>query len=143
MAVIDDKKVQCNLCKALNDSYLIIKENKLAIAFLPISPLKEGHVMVLPKRHIKFEELTSEESKAVSELLIYLKNKLLKLFPEDHPLFVTLMDTKHSSIREHFHYHVIPSKDNLRKIISEYYKVEENKKYDKKYLEKMAKKLRS
>lgn|SRR3989338_3510444 len=133
---------KCNLCSAISDEYLIIQENKLAIAFLPISPLNNGHVMVLPKRHVKLERLTSQESKSLSTLLIGVKNKLKNLFPEQHPIIVTLTDTNHSSIQDHFHYHILPSKDNLRKVFSGYYNLEENKKLSKEELSNIARKLR-
>ncbi len=136
------KKISCNLCSSLNDKYLIVRENKLAIAFLPISPLNKGHIMILPKRHVTLENLTSKESKAVSDILIRIKSKLKGLFPQEHPIIVTLTDTNHSSIQDHFHYHILPSKDNLRKIFSGYYNLDENKKLSKEELTKIAKKLR-
>jgi histidine triad (HIT) family protein len=46
-----------------------VAENSLSIAFLTIGPLREGHSLVIPKRHaVEFTDPTPEELAAVFQL---------------------------------------------------------------------------
>ncbi|GHU31993.1 hypothetical protein FACS1894166_04470 [Bacilli bacterium] len=46
--------MECVFCKIVNKEIpaKIIAENKGAIAFLDVSPMSDGHTVVVPKKHI-------------------------------------------------------------------------------------------
>lgn len=133
----------CPLCIAVvNEQYRFVREDDLVYAMIPIAPLMEGHVMVLPKRHTKMEDLTSEELESLNNMVADLKDKLKEMYPEKPPIIATLSDTKHAAIPEHFHYHIVPSEGKLRKLISTYHNIAEDQKAEPSELEQMAMRLR-
>jgi len=134
----------CPLCTIpTEDSFRVVTENSKAYVGVPHAPLVEGHVMVLPKRHALLSNLDSEELACLQELIEKLKNKLINLYPKEPPMVYSVMDTQHASVPTHFHYHIIPVADNLRKIMARYYpKVQENEVLSDEELKRMADKLK-
>jgi len=113
---------ECPLCTILHKQiFRVIEENDGAYSFVPFEPQYEGHILVLPKRHAKLTELTAKELVAVRDLAVKLKNRLVELYPEAHPVIYTVTDTMHASIPQHFHYHIQPTKDDLRKVFASHY----------------------
>ncbi|MBI2666226.1 hypothetical protein HYX13_01300 [Candidatus Woesearchaeota archaeon] len=135
--------LSCNLCTAVNEEYRIVKKTDEAYAIIPLHPLVEGHVMILPKRHALLEELTAKELVELRDLVIILKNKLIDLYPERPPQLITDMNTFHASIPEHFHYHLVPNTYNFRTLLAAHDPaIPRKKEAVRSELEKMAKMLR-
>ena len=133
----------CPFCDLGSQEKYIVYQTAHAYSLIPLAPLLEGHVMVLPKRHTTMEDLTSDELREINDMLFRLKEHLKRLYPSNPPLIATTTDTRHSSRPGHFHYHLIPSEVNLRVLWSTYYEeVPENKRLDDSELGRMAKKLR-
>lgn len=127
----------------MNENYRIIERTERVYSIIPITPLVEGHSMVLPVRHTLMEDLFPEELIEINEMLSHLKNKLVELYPLRHPIIATLSDTKHASIPGHVHYHLIPSEVNMRGLMAAYdSSISINKKTEIIELERMAKLLR-
>ena len=60
---------ECPFCHLPNDRILF--ENNLAIAFRDAFPVVEGHLLVIPKRHIEsWFELKSDERESCHELML-------------------------------------------------------------------------
>ena len=60
---------ECPFCHLPNDRILF--ENNLAIAFHDAFPVAEGHLLVIPKRHIgSWFELKSDERESCHELIL-------------------------------------------------------------------------
>ena len=60
---------ECPFCHLPNDRILF--ENNLAIAFRDGFPVTEGHLLVIPKRHIEsWFELKSDERESCHELIL-------------------------------------------------------------------------
>ena len=60
---------ECPFCHLPNDRILF--ENNLAIAFRDGFPVAEGHLLVIPKRHIEsWFELKSDERESCHELIL-------------------------------------------------------------------------
>lgn len=56
----------CIFCK-LKDYVL---ENELAYAVFDVMPVNEGHMLIIPKRHVQsYFDITPEEESAMHELL--------------------------------------------------------------------------
>lgn len=95
-----------------------IKENENAVAVLEINPLSKGHILVIPKKHIKESKEAEELAKEVSELLKEkLKPKDVKIFSKD--------------IQGHLAINVVP----------DYGEKQERKKAEKEELEKIKENL--
>ncbi len=80
----------CPLCNAINDDYRIIKKTKHSFAIICKAPIKEGHVLVLSKRHVTqnhFSELSPEEMYDFFFLVEELQNALPSKDDEDYILF--------------------------------------------------------
>ena len=118
--------MNCELCQSINENYRLIKKSKHSFCIINIEPLKKGHLMVLPKRHItNLKNLKPEESKDLLRLVEKIKNLLKQKYEED-PLI--LINTGRHSSQEHIHIHVWPSKASLRELVSKYEKVPKRKK---------------
>lgn len=111
----------CGLCIAPREVYRVVQSiDSIAYAIIPITPMIEGHTMVLPAANKQMKDLSAVEMLAINQLLVYVKEKLVELYPSRPPLIATHSDTSHASIPEHFHYHIIPCGGNLEKIMSKY-----------------------
>jgi len=105
------KEKDCIFCKLADREFpsQIIFENELDIAFLDISPISEGHTIVIPKKHysnleyIPDYELT-ELFKVVKKLAIMIHKKL-KI---DGYNILQNNFTAAGQVINHFHVHIIP-----------------------------------
>jgi len=131
----------CELCKIINEKYRIIEINDNAFCIVIKEPLNNGHVMVLPKRHVTdLSKLTPKESKDINKLIKSAEKKINKHFDND---VVVFMNTKSHSSQKHLHFHVLPSKAGLREFIAKYENIPEKKEKSKKELEEIKKNLLS
>lgn len=90
----------------------VICANDLAFCLANIEPLKDGHVMVVPRRHVtRLRELTPGESAAMNELTDRMVDLLVREFGEDPAIHVN--SGRHKT-QPHLHVHVLPSKGALR-----------------------------
>ncbi|MBC8495195.1 HIT family protein [archaeon] len=104
--------MDCELCKAINETDRIIFETELSFCIIPKWPLKTGHVMVLPKRHVvDWSELNKEEAKDLIDLIDKMKFTLLKGFEED---CLILNHAGKLRSQQHLHAHIVPSKKAMR-----------------------------
>lgn len=87
----------------------IVAENDLALAFYDKYPVNEGHVLVIPRRHVEsFFEANLKELAAVHELLFQVKDKLeARLSPDGYNIGVNVGRAAGQTIF-HLHVHIIP-----------------------------------
>ena len=111
---VSKKMRRCILCTALKEhkdkKNLVVKRNKHAFAMLNLYPYNNGHLMVMPKRHVRdFEKLSDEElldlMRLQSELLAILKRRLK---PHGFNLGVNLGRAGGAGVLGHIHIHVVP-----------------------------------
>tara|TARA_Y100000310_G_scaffold165412_1_gene165143 strand:- start:1493 stop:1906 length:414 start_codon:yes stop_codon:yes gene_type:complete len=134
----------CPLCYTEVEGSRIVYSTHNVYSMIPIAPLVEGHAMILPKSHKKFEDVSSEELNEMKDMLTTLKDRLVSSYHDKHPIIVTLTDTDHSSVKDHFHYHIIPSSGNIRQLMAKFDEsVSENERLDLSRLEEMAILLRT
>lgn len=97
----------CIFCKQPETE--IIAENELARAFYDKFPVNLGHVLIVPKRHMEtLFDATSEELKAINELIFTVKDLLeAKFSPDGYNIGVNVGYAAGQTIF-HLHYHVIP-----------------------------------
>jgi len=116
---------ECVFC--LRDSLEIIAENKLALAFYDTCPVSDGHVLVIPKRHVEtYFDATPEEHRAISLLIFEVKSLLeKKLSPDGYNIGANVGQAAGQTVF-HFHIHIIPRyrgdvedpRGGVRKVIS-------------------------
>lgn len=134
----------CGLCQGINEEYRIIQRTELVYALIPQEPMREGHLLILPQRHVKLEGLTLAELAQLRDVTVQIKDHLLHLYPSAPPYLYSVTDTPHASIPEHFHYHILPYEKNLRTVLSNYSpsSIRERQVAPRSELEQMALRLR-
>jgi len=87
----------------------LIAENELAKVFYDQFPVNEGHVLIVPKRHVAtFFEASLEELAAINQLLFVVKDELEKRYrPDGYNIGVNVGHAGGQTVF-HLHYHVIP-----------------------------------
>ncbi len=109
-----DKKKGCIFCQAIRGSHdsknFIVRRSKHAFAILNIYPYNNGHVMVVPKKHVKeLGALTDQELLDVVKLqndVVRLLQKRLK--PHGFNLGVNMGRVAGAGILGHVHIHIVP-----------------------------------
>jgi diadenosine tetraphosphate (Ap4A) HIT family hydrolase len=95
----------CIFCKDLPK----VLENELAYGIYDIKPITKGHMLFIPKRHHKdIFDSTSEEIKAVFELVQKAKELLLKEYKPDGFNIVANCGEVAGQIVMHAHLHLLP-----------------------------------
>ncbi len=99
----------CNFCSGPN--VRIIIRTKLVQAFPTNIPIVPGHVLVCPVRHVEtFEELTTEEKKALFALIEKLKTALKESFGAEGFNHAWNEGRAAGQAMPHFHFHIVPRK---------------------------------
>ena len=95
----------CIFCKNLPK----VMENELAFCLYDIKPITKGHMLVIPKRHYTtMFESTSDEIKAVFELIKEAKELLSKEYKPDGFNIVANCGEAAGQIVMHAHMHILP-----------------------------------
>jgi len=133
--------MNCELCQAREkEQHRILKQTEQFFILIPNAPLKEGHCMLLPARHVtSFGNLTEQEASALFQELEHLKQAFLKYYAE-HPLIV--INSGSHSTQPHLHIHLLPSKGSLRTLISSYENIPQRKEAPKETLQEMKEKIK-
>ncbi len=98
----------CYFCKCVEEKNIVL-ENKLAFALFDGYPVNEGHMLIIPKRHIKdWWETTYAERKDILSLVDQAKEYLDKKYkPDGYNIGMNLGESAGQSIM-HLHVHLIP-----------------------------------
>ncbi len=130
--------MKCPLCDLTNQK-VIYKDNDCC-CIVNIEPLKEGHLMVLPIRHITdMADLGKIESQKIFALLSRMSKIISKIYKKDPIIFMNL--GKYST-QPHIHFHILPSKGGLRGLFSKFEKIPHRKAASQEELERIAKKIK-
>ncbi|MFA5095585.1 MAG: HIT domain-containing protein [Candidatus Paceibacterota bacterium] len=97
-----------------------VYENKDFLAFLDIKPVSDGHLIIIPRKHIIWmqeadDELISEIFKLTKKMMLVLKNSLKCDYVQESVVGKEI---------PHFHIHLIPRHlgDNFRNFPTKEYK---------------------
>lgn len=133
--------MKCELCQSLNEEFRLVKKSKYVFSIICLYPLKQGHLMILPIRHVtEYSDLTKEESKEMMQMIDDMSELLTKKTDEDPIVFINRGE--HSS-EGHLHMHILPSEKNLRGIFVASEGVEEKVVLSKEKLSEMKNELLS
>ena len=130
--------MNCPLCDLSKQE--VVYQDDYCFCTVILEPLKDGHLMILPKRHVTdLADLKPEESQSIMKLLGRLSKIIPEVYSEDPIIFMNL--GKHST-QPHIHFHILPSKGGLRHLFSEYEKLPFRKKATFQELKKISNKIR-
>ncbi|MFC2103497.1 HIT domain-containing protein [Bacteroidota bacterium] len=108
----DDGCIFCEAAKqdTENPKSLVIHKAKLTYTLLNLYPYNNGHLMVVPFRHIsEFTELTEEEGTETFKQLQLAQNALSEISkPQGFNIGANLGRTGGAGIDEHIHFHIVP-----------------------------------
>jgi len=103
--------MDCVYCEDADIKTRIIAENATALAFPTNIPITPGHILIIPKRHVKYyEELTIEEKNGIEDLRMKLKHALIKAFGAEGFHFAWNEEKIGGQSIPHFHLHIVPRK---------------------------------
>jgi diadenosine tetraphosphate (Ap4A) HIT family hydrolase len=121
--------------------YQIIDRNQYTFVMLNYLPLKDGHLMVLPNRHVtQLSDLKPIESVNILKYLEIAGKVIKKLFSQDP---IIIMNTGSHSTQDHLHFHILPSKGGIRELFQSFEKVPYRRKASKQELINIAQKIKT
>ena len=101
----------CSKCRSKHDrKNYVIKRTKHSFALLNIFPYNNGHVMIVPKRHVAdIDDLGKHELLDMMNLLLDLKSRLKKkVKPHGFNIGINCGPVAGAGIADHVHMHVVP-----------------------------------
>lgn len=103
--------VFCRMLKEKNDKKnLILLRTPLSFTVLNLYPYNNGHLLVLPKRHVDdLSKLSKEETQDLFGLLNYSRNLLDKVMrPAGYNVGINIGKAAGAGFPGHLHVHVVP-----------------------------------
>lgn len=99
--------MECTFCNI--GKHKIIVENNRAVAIFDIHPVNQGHMLIIPKRHIKTYFDASEEDKRYLWELVEECKKLLdrEYSPDGYNIGINCGESAGQTVM-HLHIHLIP-----------------------------------
>lgn len=106
---------KCIFCEAAQKdpsdvNNLLVRKSQNIIVVMNLYPYNNGHLMVLPKRHIgSLEEITKEESHELIDELMLAEKVLQKIYaPQGFNIGANLGRAGGAGIEDHIHFHILP-----------------------------------
>lgn len=96
-------------CPFCSKKLKIVKENDLAFAIYDKYPVTNGHVLIIPKRHVSsYFQTSTEEKSAIAELLDNCKESLNETYsPDGFNIGINCGEAAGQTVF-HLHVHLIP-----------------------------------
>jgi ATP adenylyltransferase len=108
----DDKCVFCGIenYDINDDNCLVVYKGKYCFIMLNLYPYNNGHLMIIPYRHLSdYTELTDEELNEVTRLNKYCINALNNLYsPQGFNFGANIGKAAGAGIHTHLHFHLVP-----------------------------------
>lgn len=106
-----DKPDGCVFCKgSIRDENLVLYENECAFVIMNKYPYNTGHLLVIPRRHVRdLDELTEEEGMALLKIT-RLSARVLKekMGAQGLNIGMNLGKAAGAGIDDHMHIHIVP-----------------------------------
>jgi len=106
---------KCIFCEAVEKDIsdrnnLVIHKSKNTLVIMNLYPYNNGHLMILPKRHLRsIEQITTEESHELMDEIILAEKVLHKIYvPHGFNIGANLGKAGGAGIEEHIHFHIVP-----------------------------------
>lgn len=105
----------CIFCEAVDKettdiNNLLVRKSANTLVMLNLYPYNNGHLMVVPKRHLgSVELLTNDESHEMMDELILAEMVLQKVYsPQGFNIGANLGRAGGAGIENHIHFHIVP-----------------------------------
>jgi histidine triad (HIT) family protein len=133
--------MECPLCDALEkERDRVIYTDDYVFVLVNNEPIKDGHVMILPKRHAEqLKDLSREESESFLKAIDVSMSAVTNVYGETP---MCLINGWKFRTQPHLHAHVLPSKKNLRGLYAASEGLEERKRADEQTLQSIADKMK-
>ena len=106
---------KCIFCEAAQKdtsdiNNLLVRKSESVIVVMNLYPYNNGHLMVLPKRHVGLlEEINKEESHELIDELMLAEKVLGKIYmPQGFNIGANLGRAGGAGIEDHIHFHILP-----------------------------------
>ncbi len=106
---------ECIFCQAVEKdiseiSNLLVHKSKKVFVMLNLYPYNNGHLMIVPNRHIgNLQDVTIDESKELMEQIILAEKVLKEVYKSDGiNIGANLGRSAGAGIEEHIHFHIVP-----------------------------------
>jgi len=112
--ILKNKEDGCVFCKGLKENNdeknLILIRSEKAVIFMNRFPYNNGHLLIMPTRHIgELEELTQEEVLDIHNLIQLSLSALKKsLNPDGFNIGLNLGRVAGAGVVDHIHWHIVP-----------------------------------
>ena len=108
----DDECIFCEAAKNdVNDSEnLLVRKGELTFTLLNLYPYNNGHLMIIPFRHIgDLDDLSNQEGSEIFRELQFARRALLDISkPQGFNIGANLGRIGGAGIDEHIHFHIVP-----------------------------------
>ena len=99
----------CAICAGTEPAE-VVDETATTLAFAPLDPVAEGHVLVIPKAH--HETLFDVPASTLCRVVEHAKSIAERLTAHDFDGVTLLNDSSHQQTVPHFHLHLAPRRDD-------------------------------
>jgi ATP adenylyltransferase len=110
-----EKKSACIFCEASEKDVdhldnLVVRKSKLTFTVLNLYPYNNGHLMIVPYRHIgELSDLLDEEASELMKELQFAQRALIAtLNPQGFNIGANLGRSSGAGITDHLHFHIVP-----------------------------------
>ena len=105
----------CIFCTAVEKDIsdinnLVVHKSEKTFVIMNLYPYNNGHLMIVPKRHIgSIEQITTQESHELMDEIILAEKVLQKIYsPHGFNIGANLGRAGGAGIEEHIHFHIVP-----------------------------------
>lgn len=112
--IAQSKKRGCIFCNALrekrDETWFVVKRSRFCFVMLNIFPYNNGHLMVVPNRHIAApEKLKDEELLDINKTIVRTISVLRKVLkPKGFNVGMNIGEVSGAGIAGHLHAHIVP-----------------------------------
>jgi ATP adenylyltransferase len=106
---------KCIFCEAVEKDIsdlnnLVVHKSIDTLVIMNLYPYNNGHLMIIPKRHLgSIEQLSVEESHELMDQIILAEKVLQKLYsPQGFNIGANLGRAGGAGIENHIHFHIVP-----------------------------------
>jgi ATP adenylyltransferase len=112
--ILSEKSEECPFCEKANqkkdkENYILLR-GKRTFTILNTFPYNNGHLMVVPYRHLaNLEELNQQELSELTSLVMKGVTSLKEAFnPDGFNIGLNLGEAAGAGIKDHLHIHIVP-----------------------------------
>jgi len=106
---------ECIFCAAVEKEIedmdnLVVHKSKNTLVMMNLYPYNNGHLMIVPKRHLgSLEQITTEESHELMDEILLAEKVLQKIYsPQGFNIGANLGRAGGAGIEDHIHFHIVP-----------------------------------